>query len=283
MISLRVAYYSLRDALRTVYEHDEAEAVSHEAMQYITKLNKLQRLTNQNTPLNEAEFSNFQRIKSALKRGVPFQYATGEALFMGRVFSVGPSVLIPRPETEELVEWILQDKPLEGASVLDIGTGSGCIAISLKLERPDLDITGIDVSDSALEVAYLNKETHNVDISLLEADILDEASQKTLGSFDIIVSNPPYIPYNDRETMHTNVKDNEPSIALFVPDDDPQLFYRTIAEFGLDHLRPDGTIYCELHRDHAVNSEAVFKAKGYASVLVKEDFNGISRMLRARR
>lgn len=283
MITLRAAFYSMRDALKTLYDHDEAEAVSHEAMLYITKLSKLERLTGQSTLMSEIQFSDFQRLKSALKRGIPFQYATGEALFMGRIFSVGPAVLIPRPETEELVEWILKDKPDEGAAVLDIGTGSGCIAISLKLERYDLEITGIDISDSALEVARLNKETHNVNIRLQEADILNKESCNSLDTYDIIVSNPPYIPYDDRETMHTNVKDNEPGIALFVPDDDPQLFYRAIAEFGLDHLRPGGSIYCELHREHAANSEALFRAKGYANVLVKDDFNGISRMLRARR
>jgi len=283
MISLRAAYYSLRDALRTVYEHEEAEAVSHEAMLYITKLNKLQRLTDQGKLMDEIQFSDFQRIKSALKRGVPFQYATGEATFMGRVFSVGPSVLIPRPETEELVEWILKDKPELGARILDIGTGSGCIAISLKLERYDLEVIAMDISDSALEVAQLNKENHNVDLQLIEANILDPQSVGHLGTLDVIVSNPPYIPYNDRETMHTNVKDNEPEIALFVPDDDPQLFYKAIALFGLDHLNPDGAIYCELHQDHAHNSVVLFQSMGYSRVTLQEDMNGAARMLRARR
>ncbi|MEO6832717.1 MAG: peptide chain release factor N(5)-glutamine methyltransferase [Chitinophagaceae bacterium] len=281
MISLRNAFHSLSDALKTLYPHDEADALAHETLLYITKLSKLQRLTASDKLLGDREFSSYQRIKSALKRGVPFQYATGIAHFYGRTFSVGPAVLIPRPETEELCAWILKENGQKQASVLDIGTGSGCIAITLYLESQALELTAIDLSEEALGNAFLNQENLNSKVQFQQVDFLDKAARNELPSFDIIVSNPPYIPLKDRETMHTNVKDNEPEMALFVPDEDPLIFYREIAVFGQNHLHEGGSIYCEMHRDYAEKVASIFQEMNFKNVVVREDMHGAPRMLKA--
>lgn len=283
MISLRNAFHSLSDALKTLYPHDEADALAHETLLHITKLSKLQRLTASEKLLGDMEFSRYQRLKSDLKRGVPFQYATGIAPFYGRDFSVGPGVLIPRPETEELCAWILKEHGQKEVRVLDIGTGSGCIGITLYLESRAMEVTAIDLSEDALANAFLNQENLNSKVQFQQVDFLNEAARNELPGFDIIVSNPPYIPLKDKETMHTNVKDNEPEMALFVPNEDPLIFYREIATFGQTHLNEGGSIFCEMHRDYAVKVASVFREMDFKKVEVREDMHGAPRMLKVGR
>jgi release factor glutamine methyltransferase len=206
------------------------------------------------------------------------QYILGEAYFMGDRFMVSPAVLIPRPETEELVQWIIDEE--RPKHILDIGTGSGCIAISLAKRLPHSDVQAIDISAEALQVARQNAAALGVDIKFLQCDFL--AQQDTLGLFDLIVSNPPYIPETEKETLHTNVRDHEPGTALFVPNDDALLFYRSIAFFGKTHLKVGGFIYCEVHQDYATDTAALFKSEGYSTVTLRNDVNGNPRMIRVK-
>ena len=263
-----------------MYDSDEAAAIAHGTMQHITGLGKLQRLDMHDILLTELQLEAYQQAKSALRQGVPLQYVFGEAWFMGHRFSVGPAVLIPRPETEELVHWIIaEEKPRQ---IIDIGTGSGCIAVSLKLRICEAAVVAIDASEAALSVAAENARTMGVSIQFDLLDFLDAEARDALPAFDVIVSNPPYIPLTERETLHANVRDHEPAAALFVPGDDALQFYRAIADFGLTHLLPQGSIYCELHRVYAEDAATLFKGYGYSDVELKEDLHGAPRMLRAR-
>ena len=189
-------------------------------------------------------------------------------------------MLIPRPETEELVEWILaEDRP---ASLLDVGTGSGCIAISLKLGSPASEVTALDFSQGALAVAAENARLLGVRLQFREQDFLDEAGWTSLPQYELIVSNPPYIPLRERAGLDAHVRDHEPGSALFVPDADPLLFYRALAAFGQRHLMPAGAIFCELHRDYAEATYHMFREAGYNYVHLRKDLHDAPRMLRAR-
>lgn len=277
------AFYELKNKLQPLYEEREAEALAHEILYYLTGLNKTQRLLEKETLFTLTQQEKYVQATSELLSGKPLQYITGSAWFMGREFYVNEHVLIPRPETEELVQWIIDDRKnkVGNISILDIGTGSGCIPISLKLALSHTDVTTCDISIDALIVAKENADRLQVSIQLLQLDFLDALQHNKLANYDVIVSNPPYIPVTEKEGMHTNVKDHEPGIALFVPDDDPLVFYRAIAAFGKEHLKSNGYIYCELDAGHAMECKILFEAAGYKDVLLSKDMSGNWRMLRA--
>ncbi|XZF14041.1 peptide chain release factor N(5)-glutamine methyltransferase [Chitinophagaceae bacterium MMS25-I14] len=278
------AFYTVKQQLQPLYDAQEAATIAHELLFHITGLDKLQRLVQKDHPLDTAQEQQLQAGLQQLAAGVPLQYVTGTAWFMGRELTVNKNVLIPRPETEELVDMIITDNAeRENISVIDIGTGSGCIPVSLKLSIPTADVSAIDVSADALSVAQNNAARYNAAIQFLQLDFLDETKRAALSSFDIVVSNPPYIPNAYKSDMHTNVKDHEPSLALFVPDEEPLLFYKAIADFGLSHLKENGTIYCELHADHAKQTAEMFADKGYEAVALFNDMHGNVRMLKATR
>lgn len=284
MLSYNDAFYGLLNKLKQVYDDYESAAIAHEVMHHITGRDKLQRILEKDTLFTEAEQASFELLQTELLQGKPLQYITGHSWFMGRRYKVNEHVLIPRPETEELVDWIVQD--VKGASaalsILDIGTGSGCIPISLKLELPNAKVSSCDISSAALKVAKENAQALKADIELIETDILNEEQAAQLGLYDVIVSNPPYIPVSEKEQLHKNVKDFEPSLALFVPTDDALLFYRRIAAFGKTHLNAGGSIYCELHVDYAIATQQLFEQQGYRSAEVRKDMHGNLRMLKAK-
>ena len=205
----------------------------------------------------------------------PVQYVTGRAWFYEMPFRVTPEVLIPRPETEELVfhalKWLTS---MHGRKVLDIGSGSGCIPISMKKKMAGLDITSIDISAGALEVARSNAAALEADVHFIEMDFLSEENWKSLDQYDLIISNPPYIALAERSMMEKNVTGYEPSLALFVPDNDPLLFYRKIAAFSKTHLKPNGKIFLELNQNLAPETAALFPG----STVIK-DVNGNNRIL----
>lgn len=240
------------------------------------------------TTLGEEDLAQANAMMNELKEGKPLQYILGEAWFYKYPFKVNESVLIPRPETEELVEWALKQihtltsekKPLK---ILDIGTGSGCIPITLKKEIPELHITSIDISPKALEIAKENAASLHTKIEFIELDFLNEHSWKKLNVYDIIISNPPYIPVDEKETLSVNVRHHEPHQALFVPENHPQLFYHKIAQFGKSHLAPNGIIFLELHQDFALDTKKLFEERGYKNVILKKDMSGNDRMLKANR
>ena len=215
-----------------------------------------------------------------LKQGRPLQYILGEAWFYKYPFKVNEAVLIPRPETEELVEWILSciDKPK--LSILDIGTGSGCIPITIKKEKPETHITSVDISQEALATAEENAQQLNTEIKFLELDFLTESSWVDLNKYDIIVSNPPYIPVNEKETLSVNVRNHEPHQALFVPENQPLFFYEKIAKFGKEYLNDQGLIFLELHQDYAYETKKLFEEFGYKNVELRKDISGNDRMLK---
>ena len=196
-------------------------------------------------------------------------------------FYVEKNVLISRTETEELVEWIISDCkfPVNSLSILDIGSGSGCIPIALKKRLPKAQVWSCDISEAALEVAKKNASTLGIDVSFLLLDFLNEEKRNTLPQFDIMVSNPPYIPVNDKSTMPRNVLDFEPDTALFVPDNDALVFYKAIADFGKNHLKKDGVIYAEIHENLGKMTMDMFKNNGY-STTIKKDMQGKERMVR---
>ena len=235
----------------------------------------------------------FEKIKKRLLAGEPVQYVVGFAWFYGLKFKVNPNVLIPRPETEELVEWILETvsrfnsklktqnpKPY---SVLDIGTGSGCIPITLKHKNEGLVVSAVDISEGALITASRNAYRMNVDVEFKRVDILNETDWLQLTDYQIIVSNPPYIPTKEKALMENNVLDFEPHLALFVDNDDALIFYEKIADFALLHLNTEGSLFFECNEFNAHEVVAMLKNKGFSDVELKKDMSGKDRMICARK
>ena len=213
-----------------------------------------------------------------LKKQEPIQYILGYCDFCGLRFKVTPATLIPRPETSELVGWVASEATGK-ENILDIGTGSGCIAVSLASKMPQSNVTAWDISNDALAVAAENSKANGCNVAFEQVDILEYQPADEL--FDIIVSNPPYIKENEKEAMHANVLDWEPHTALFVPDSDPLLFYRTIAEKGLTLLKPGGRLYFEINRAHGKETMEMLAALGYTSIELRKDFAENDRMIRA--
>lgn len=231
-----------------------------------------------------------------LAAGEPLQYVLGESEFYGRRFAVRRGVLIPRPETEELVDRIVRsvrgrageagecEPPLRtplagrGLRILDVGTGSGCIAVSLALELPAAEVYAADISDEALEVAAENCRRLGARVTLRRADALTDLAEQFPERFDVIVSNPPYVPESDRGAMHPNVRDYEPALALFVPDDDPLRFYRAIARSGRRMLRPGGRLWFEIYEHAAAQMADMLAAEGYAATEIYRDLFDKERM-----
>jgi release factor glutamine methyltransferase len=217
---------------------------------------------------------------SRLKQGEPLQYIEGKAPFCGMDFIVTPATLIPRPETTELVDWIVQEHALQRPRILDLGTGSGCIAIAISKRLPDATVDACDISDDALIVAMKNGEKNKAKVSFFHHDILDLTTPPP-HSYDILVSNPPYIKQSEEKEMETHVTQWEPHTALFVPDDDALRFYRAIAEIGLtDALLPGGHIYVEINQAFGKETVELFESYGYHGVTLRKDIYGNDRMVK---
>lgn len=216
-----------------------------------------------------------------LKTGEPIQYIIGNGPFYGREFEVSQDTLIPRNETEELVHLIIKENQGRGKKLLDIGTGTGCIPITLNLEMKDSEVYGLDVSDGALKVAIRNAKKLHAEVSFLKCDILNDLPP--LSELDILVSNPPYIPQKDKSEMHQNVVEFEPHLALFVPDEDPLIFYRIIGEKGKCLLNKGGRLYFEIYEKAAKEIQNLLIKQGYDRVTVHTDLNGKERMISATR
>lgn len=283
MFTYSRAFYDLRNALLAIYDEGESTAAAHIMLEHITGEDKLQRLTDKDKEFTTEQQRQYNTIKEKLLKATPIQYIVGKAWFRGREFAVNENALIPRPETEELVDWIIADVKAAGTTpaILDIGAGSGCISVSLKLDMPESTVTACDVSVGAMLVARTNANVMGADISLQHIDFLQESQRALLGIYDIIVSNPPYIPDTQKESIHANVLNHEPHVALFVSGGDPLLFYRLIADFGKEHLTDKGIIYCELDYDYAVEARQLFENKGYKNVEIRKDMSGNTRMLKA--
>ncbi len=236
--------------------------------------------------IDEAQNLRIAEIVKDLKLYKPIQYIFGYTDFFGLHILVSPDVLIPRPETEELVKWIIDDQMGNSPDILDIGTGSGCIAIALKKNLPQSRIYACDNSDAALTMAKGNAELLKLDVvfyqqDLINGDTLSEYSDKrNLPLFDIIVSNPPYVPLKEKSLLSINISGFEPEEALFVPDEDPLIFYRNIAYFGLDHLRKNGLMYFEIHENSSQEVSILLEKYGYSDIVIRRDINGKNRMIK---
>jgi len=279
-MSLQALKQSFKQALASQYESIELNSLLSILFEHLTGWNQLQQVLHKDDLLDNQKITELQNALENLKEGKPIQYITGKAWFMGNEYKVDENVLIPRPETEELVDWIIEyaqiiDKPLQ---ILDIGTGTGCIPISLKLVLPNCIITALDISEGALNIAKQNAHHLNAEINWLQEDILNTTYLPN--KYDIIVSNPPYIPYKENVNMQVQVKNFEPNIALFVTDQDPLIFYRTIARLGKQYLNPNGQLFFEMHYDQGKALLALFDEMGYSAEL-RQDMFGKDRMLRA--
>lgn len=225
------------------------------------------------------DYEELPQILAAIRDHCPAQYITGFAWFLDRKFAVREGVLIPRPETEELVRMITDRcRGRSGLRVLDVGTGSGCIAVTLAAELKQAEVVAVDVSESALEVARENARRHRVSVDFVRCDMLQEGPS---GHFDLIVSNPPYVTLQEKDEMRPNVLRYEPHRALFVPDDDPLVFYRAIAEYGCRSLNPGGMLWFELNERYGSEVASLLEQSGYSEVAVHDDMFGKQRMAEA--
>jgi release factor glutamine methyltransferase len=235
-------------------------------------------------PLQSLDPELIQKVQDAvgqLKLHRPIQYILGFADFFGLRFKVTPEVLIPRPETEELVKWVINDNKDFTGRLLDIGTGSGCIAVSLKKNLPGAEVFATDISEPALEIAAWNAGQNEMDVAFVWDDIRNSVGAPGKPGLDIIVSNPPYIPYSERQSMDKNVTGFEPGKALFVPDNDLLRFYHVIAGFGKQYLRKNGLLYLEINEKSGAEVVGLLHEHGYDAVTLRKDINGKDRMVKA--
>lgn len=267
--------------LQQIYSPGEAAAVTTLIFENKTGIKRSDIIISPDITLTQQQKEILDKALLLLLQHIPVQQVTGEAWFYDLLFSVNEHVLIPRPETEELVQWILAENT-GTVSVLDIGSGSGCIAIALKKNLPSAIVTAVDISPEALTIAKKNAASNNTDINFIELDFLNEHNWQQLAGFDIIVSNPPYIPMHEKEKMDTNVTAHEPPKALFVPDDRPLIFYEKITAFAKLKLNVNGKVYAEIHEDLSNETAAVFSS-GFDEVEIKKDINGKYRMIKATR
>ena len=279
-MSLQEIKIFLKQKLSSKIDAVELTSLIGMLIEAVTGWNRMQQIVNVNTELTKEQQAALENYAQQLLGDKPIQYILGKAWFMGNELMVNENVLIPRPETEELVEWIISyasimNKPL---SILDIGTGSGCIPIALKLALPNCTLTGLDISKDALAVAEINANNLKATVEWIEQDILNTAALDT--SYDIIVSNPPYIPLREKKDMQEQVLNFEPSIALFVSNEDPLIHYKAIAKIGKQNLSKNGQLFFEIHYDKGKAILALLDELNYHAELRQDSF-GKNRMIRA--
>lgn len=276
----REIYKKYIAVLKNIYGGAEASAITDIIFRKFIGLSKTEMVSKENEFIIRDETA--EMLNAALQKlsaHCPVQYITGEAWFYHLLFFVNEHVLIPRPETEELAEEAINYiKENDCKKILDIGTGSGCIPISIKKNIPDAVVTALDKSAEALKVAKANAAAHQAEISFIEMDFLNDMYTEQLSQYDVIISNPPYIPEDEKKLLQKNVTLYEPHTALFVPQSDPLVFYRQIAVFAQDHLSKEGKIFLEVHQDFAKETAAIFTENNY-DVVIKKDISGNERMV----
>lgn len=293
------AEHWLWEQLKGIYDENEAAKIASMVLENITGLPRLERLKRKDEPLLVSQSHQLTEYYQCLINHEPVQYVLNEAWFYGLKLFVDNNVLIPRPETEELVDWVVKDvrktgkdvfekRPAEAdettlLKILDIGTGSGCIALALKKAMPKAEVWACDASEGALNIARRNGSELDIRVDFTGLNFLDETQRKQLPTVDIIVSNPPYIPLKDKKSLDVHVVAHEPHSALFVPDDDPLIFYKAIADFGKHRLYPGGYIYMEINEELGLFTTQLFKKEGYINVELKQDMQGRDRMVKVQK
>lgn len=271
-----MTYRELWRTLEPLYGNGEARAITDYVLDVCFGLSKADILCGAVEEMTAEKTAELNKIFGRLMEGEPVQYVLGRAEFCGRWFSVRPGVLIPRPETEELCAWITADsKASASPKVLDIGTGSGCIAITLQLDMPESNVTAWDISADALDVARENAQRFGANVNFVKQDALNA---KPEGEWDVIVSNPPYICEKEKKDMAVNVLEHEPHTALFVPDADPLLFYRAITRLAVQTLSKGGRLYFEINPIYADDTCRMMRAEGMTAVELRSDMYGKQRM-----
>jgi release factor glutamine methyltransferase len=284
METVKDVFAEYRTQLRALYDAHEADAIALTVLKEITGQSSAYLKAFPEYQFPEELQGKANAILQELSTGKPLQYILGHTEFYGLPFKVNPSVLIPRPETEELVEWVLKsDLPKTDINILDIGTGSGCIAISLKKNLPNATVWAMDISAGALKTAKENAELNDVEVNFIEGDVLNltHNSQLATLNYNIIISNPPYVTPADKDLMHTNVTDFEPHTALFVPQDDPLLFYRAIADLAAKNLIEGGLLFLEINESYGNETAEMLRAKLFKAIELRKDMCGRDRMIKA--
>jgi release factor glutamine methyltransferase len=288
-MTIRALEKAFIDQLTSMYNFEEARNLAWLSISFVCRLNRMQYLAAKEDELSPHDETSLLIILEDLISGKPLQYILGETEFYGLNFKVNPAVLIPRPETEELVDWIIKDiranqtkLPSGEFSILDIGTGSGCIPISLKKNLPDVSLMAIDISPGALETAIRNSVLNQTAVRFFLDDILYPQEAELLKTnFDVIVSNPPYVTNSEKSLMHTNVLTFEPHSALFVEDKDPLVFYRAIAAFALRQLKEGGLLYLEINENFGTETVNLLNENGFTGIELRTDLPGRFRMIKA--
>ena len=266
------------DSLKENLPSREIENIFFELLFFKMNWERVDYLLNKNQKLSQKEVSFFKNCLEKINKNIPVQYITGQVNFCNLLIKVNPNVLIPRPETEELVHLILNNHNQDSLKeILDIGTGSGCIIIALKKTLPNTNCTAIDISKDAIRTAKANAVLNKVEVDFITKDILDYKNEEK--SWDMIVSNPPYIPISNKKHMHPNVVQNEPSQALFVENEEPLKYYQIISNFANNHLKKNGKIYFEIHEDFANDVVNLLSTKKHFKTTVHKDFQGKKRFV----
>lgn len=284
-MTLTVLKNEMHSLLIDVFGKAEVESFFYILIDYRLGVKKMDFLLTPNIEVVAGDEEFFNSAIQKLKNEEPIQYIIGETEFYGLLFKVTESTLIPRPETEELVDWIIKEQQLsvkEQLSILDIGTGSGCIPVSLAKKLSNATVASVDVSKEAIKVAQKNAVINKADVtflndSILEPTILNSDKYK----FDVIVSNPPYVRNLEKQEIKKNVLCHEPHLALFVEDDDALIFYRSITEYALNHLKKDGVLYFEINQYLGKETVALIEQLGFSSVELRKDMSGNDRMIKA--
>ncbi|MEO7211050.1 MAG: peptide chain release factor N(5)-glutamine methyltransferase [Chitinophagaceae bacterium] len=278
------AYKHIISSLSGNYDIRESKNVAQIIMEQLTGFSNTERLLNKNNLLSLKDEQHLKKTIKALQKDTPLQYVLQEAWFSGMKFLVDETVLIPRPETEELVEWIVQNSnevAFNKAGILDMGTGSGCIAISLKKKLAGIPVSALDYQTKIINLAKKNAAANNTKVEFYTKDMLQYEAMKSLPVFDVIVSNPPYVLKKEINEMEKRVWANEPHAALFVPDDDPLIFYKAVINFCKDHLKKDGYLYFEINPDWVDELKLLLQEKGFKKMHFKKDMQGKIRMVQA--
>lgn len=265
----------------TNYPTAEAQQLIHILLQDLLNITRTTILAYPDTKISNSDYNQIIQAIERLKNNEPIQYILGKTEFFDLEFEVSPSVLIPRPETEELVNWIILDSNTEYCRILDIGTGSGCIAVSLAKNILGSKVFAIDVSSDAIMIASNNTRQNQANVEFIQQDILCANLEDLPDNLDVIVSNPPYVTFAQKELMHKNVTDFEPDLALYVEDSDPLIFYRTIAEIALIKLSESGKLFFEINEEYSIEMNAMLTDLGYSRIDIRKDINGKYRMLKA--
>ena len=278
---MKAGIASIRKELAEIYSAEEIESLIFLIFEKLKGYSRTQFLLAHDEILTPEELFAMNQILIRLKNHEPIQYILGETEFYGLPFYTVPGVLIPRPETEELVQWIIQENKLKNPTILDIGTGTGCIAISLRKNIEQSTVLACDISPVCLDNARRNATLNSIEISVFSYDIINGTPEIGFPEFDVIVSNPPYIRETEKVQMEKNVLDFEPELALFVSDNDPLVFYSKIADFANTHLKNGGSLYFEINEAFGIECSEMLQKKGFSEIALKKDIHGKDRMIRS--